>query len=270
MPGAAAIQDLDAGSEPAKRVADRDGPNFFLEKISAPSIAGDDEPLYKKLLSNFDIVPSLKAQRLEGERRGISFETSENLSEHFEHLGKDFTRLPLICFAQAQLVVCIRRKIDLADTVPAFLRLWETESEFLTAHLNSRWLISACDTFADYGSEAQKAAAIILVVLINVVKLAETERLSLRDGTSLPDKFNAIAESHRAKSHIELWDGMTAYAPFSGDMPRNMLRRIALLTDKDAALAAIARTLVRRAVQADTLLGRFARLNSGFLPAEFR
>jgi hypothetical protein len=154
--------------------------------------------------------------------------------------------------------------------VLAFLKFWATEFEFLTAHLNSRWLILACDTFADYGSDAQKAAAMILVVLINAVKLAETERLSLRDKTSLPENFNAIAESHHAKSHIELWDGMTAYAPFSGDMPRNMLRRVALLTDKDAALTAIARTLIRQAVAADTLLGRLARLNSGFFPTEFR
>jgi hypothetical protein len=63
---------------------------------------------------------------------------------------------------------------------------------------------------------------------------------------------------------------LSSAAPFSGDMPRNMLRRVALLTDKDAALAAIARTVVRRAVAADTLLGRLARLNSGFLPTEFR
>src|SRR5205085_10868877 len=147
--------------------------------------------------------------------------------------------------------------------------LWAEEFEFLTAHLNSRWLISACDTFADHGSDTQKAAAMLLVVLINTVKLAETERLALRDASTLPAKFDAIAESHRGKRHIELWDGMMAYGPFSGDMPRNMLRRLAMLTEKDAALGAIARTLIRRAVAADTLLGRLARLNEGFLPAEF-
>jgi hypothetical protein len=269
MPGATATFDLDA-TDPVSGVVERAASNSILPRVTAPSISIGNEPLYKMLVADFGIVPALKSQRLEGDARGISFETSENLSEHFDHLQKDFVGLPLLCFAHAQLVVRIRRKLDLAETVPAFLKLWATESEFLTAHLNSRWLISACDTFADYGTDAQKAAAMILVVLINAVKLAETERLSLRDAASLPEKFDAITESHRAKSHIELWDGMTAYAPFSGDMPRNMLRRIALLTEKDAALAAIAKTLIRRAVAADTLLGRLARLNSGFLPAEFR
>jgi hypothetical protein len=269
MPGAAASHELNAGIEPAKRFADLDAPSFIPAQVPAPSIVPDDGPLYKKLVANFGIVPALKLQRLEGEARGFSCEASANLHEHFDILRRDFAGLPLLCFAHAQLIVCIRRGLDLAENVPAFLKLWAAESEFLTAHLDSRWLISACDTFADHGSDAQKAAAMILVVLINAVKLAETERLSLRDATSLTEKFNAIAESHRAKTHIELWDGVTAYAPFAGDMPRNMLRRLAVLTDKDAALAAIARTLIRRAAAADTLLGRLARLNSGFLSAEF-
>ena len=87
--------------------------------------------------------------------------------------------------------------------------------------------------------------------------------------TALPEKFNTIVESHRAKTHIELWGGMTAYAPFTGDMPRNMLRRLTTITDKDSALAAIARTLIRRADAADTLLGMLSQMNSGFLFAEF-
>jgi hypothetical protein len=267
MPGTSATFDLDSSIEPTRRVAD--APGCLLPQVSSPGTSADHEPLYKKLVADFAIVGELKSQRYEGETRGFSCEASADLHEHFEILRRDFGGEPLLCFAHAQLIVCIRRKLDLAENISAFLKLWATEPEFLTAHLNSRWLISACDTFADYGSDAQKAAAMILVVLVNAVKLAETERLSLRDTTSLPDKFNAIAGSHRAKTHIELWDGMTAYAPFSGDMPRNMLRRIATLTDKDAALAAIARTLIRHAVAADTLLGRLARLNGGFLPTEF-
>jgi hypothetical protein len=269
MPGATATHHPAAGIEPAKGFDDRGGPDFLLPRVSAPNISADDEPLYKKLVANFDIVPELKSQRLEGEARGLSCEASADLFEHFDILRQDFAGQPLLCFAHAQLIVCVRRRLDLEETLPAFLKLWATESDFLAARLNSRWLISACDTFTDHGSDLQKAAAMILVVLINTVKLAETERLTQGDATTLPAKLDAILESHCAKTHIELWDGVTAYAPLSGDMPRNMLRRLALLTNKDVALAAIARALICRAVAADTLLGRLARLNDGFLPAEF-
>jgi len=265
MPGAADTLKPNADLGLAKRIA----PNADPVQISSPSILPDSEPPYKKLASNFGIVPDLKFQRLEGEARGLSFGFATDLDAHFEILRRDFVGLPLLCYAHAQLIVCVRRKLELSENLAAFLKLWSTESKFLTEHLNSRWLISACDTFADYGSDTQKAAAIIMVILVNTVKLAETERLIFGDPNPMPSKLEAIAEKRNARTHIELWDGVTAYALFSGDMPRNMLRRLATLTEKDVALAAIAKTLIRRAVTADTVLGRLARMNNGFLPSEF-
>src|SRR5579871_259500 len=257
-----AVRDLNSS-------ADRGEANFLPASERAASRLVGNTPLYKTLISNFEGIAYLKSQRLPGRRQNLSFETSADLHEHFEFLRPDFAGAPLLCFAHAQLVVCIRRKIDLDQNVPAFLKLWAEEFEFLAAHLNSRWLISACDTFADYGSDAQKAGAMLLVVLINTVKLAETERLALLDPNPRREKFDAIAASHDAKVHIELWDGLVAYTPFAGDMPRNMLRRLATLTGKDRALNVIARILIHRAIAADTLLGRLGRLNNGFLSAEF-
>jgi len=255
--------------EAAQRSVSRGWPKFFPVPNTATAPLVSSAALYKTLISNVEGIGYLKSQRLPGAARGIVCGASANLEQHFEILRADFAGLPLLCFAQVQLIVCLRRKLNVAENAPAFLKLWALEHEFLATHLNSRWLISACDTFADYGSEAQKAAAMPLVVLINTVKLAETERLALRDPAPLPEKYNAIVECHNAQTHIELWDGITAYAPFAGDMPRNMLRRLASLIDKDPALTTIARTLVRRAVAADTLLGRLARMNPGFLSAEF-
>jgi len=260
--------DLGKGTRARSSRADGGGLNSYLASISPPRAVPEDALLYKKLAANFDCIPELKSRLLEGER-GFSCEVSADLHEHFDCLRPDFAGLPLLCFAHAQLIVCIRRKIDLAEHFAVFQKLWATEHEFLAAHLNSRWLVSACDSFADYGTDTQKAAAMLLVVLINTAKLAETERLWLREAIVMPEKLNAIVESHNNKKHIELWDGMMAYAPFAGDMPRNMFRRLAALTGRDPALATIARTLVRRAVAADTVLGRLADLNSGFLSSEF-
>lgn len=258
---------------PSAKSTDRAARARDLPLVRAPPImphaGGVDAPLYKQLAGDFSCVAELKSRYVEGERDGFICAASTDLAEHFDILRPDFAGLPLLCFAHAQLVVCLRRRLELAENLPVFLRLWAEEHEFLTTHLNSRWLISACDSFVDYGSDAQKAAAMALVILINTVKLAETERFASRDPLPLREKFDGIAERHAAKRHIELWDGITAYAPYTGDMPRNMLRRLATLTERDPALTSIARTLIRRAVAADTLLGRLARLNPGFLPVEF-
>ncbi len=230
----------------------------------------DTGPLYRKLIAGRVSVADLKSNRVEGQWRGIVFVASANIYEHFLGLRRDFAGSPELCFVHAQLIVCIRRQKELKTTVPAFLKLWAEEAEFLAENLNSRWMISACDTFADYGTPKQKAAAMMMVLLMNTVKLAETERLTLADSDSLPEKLQAIVEVHRSKAHLELWDGMPAYSPFEGDMPRNMFRRMAKITDADPALTLIARTLIRRAVAEDTLLGRLAALNPGFLPEEFQ
>lgn len=223
-------------------------------------------PLYQQFTSGSVSLTELKSRLVEGRPGATIIFAESNIHEHFRHLRRDFAGSPELCFVHAQLIVCIRRSRQLEKTLPAFFRLWNEEAEFLSRHLDSRWLISACDTFADHGSPTQRATAMLLVVLINTVKLAETERLCLADPDTLPEKLSAITESHRHKTHIELWDGLTAYAPFIGDMPRNMFRRMAAVTGEDAAISAIARALIERAIKADTLLGRLARLNPSFLP----
>jgi hypothetical protein len=230
----------------------------------------DTGPLYRRVAAGRVSIAELKSRHVEGQHRGIAFVAAPNIYEHFNGLRRDFAGMLELCFVHAQLIVCIRRGRELETTVPLFLRLWAEEAKFLTENLNTRWLISACDTFADYGSPNQQAAAMLMVLLINTVKLAETERLTLADSDCVPEKLNAIGEVHRGKAHLELWDGMPCYSPTAGDMPRNMFRRMAKITDADPALALIARTLIQRAAASDTLLGRLSRLNPGFLPPEFQ
>jgi hypothetical protein len=227
-------------------------------------------PLYRQLIAGDVSTAELKSRKLPGARREIVYVGDKNIHKHFRLLAGDFAGAPELCFAHAQLIVCIRRSRELADVLPLFFRLWRDEPEFLAKHLDSRWLVSACDTFADYGTPAQQAAAMPLILLVNVMKLAETERRWLSDSDPVSEKIAAIAETHKRRMHVELWDGLTAYAPFCGDMPGNMFRRMMRIAGEDAALAQIARELIRRAVESDTLLGRLAKMNPEFLPLELR
>jgi hypothetical protein len=240
---------------------------FAFQEVLVPGANSGFESTTQFKMSD---VARLKSQIIGGFERRIAFGGHANLDAHFENLRLEFTGLPALCFAHAQLNVLIRRRIDIEENVPLFFELWAAEAEFLCKYLSSRWLISACDSFADYGSGRQRTAAMMLVVLINMTKLAETERVSLKDRTSLEPDYAEIVECYDRKQSFELWDGIVAYSPYNGDMPRNMFRRVMKLTDSDPALRLIARTLIRRAVEADTLLGRLARLNPEFLPIELR
>lgn len=188
------------------------------------------------------------------------------MDEHISLLRTEFVGLPEICHTHAELVVRIRRKLDLQPTLAAFFDLWDAEAEQLAANLSSRWLVSACDTFADYGTPFQQAGALILSATINTLKLADTERLLLNDASRDPAKTDALIRSHAENAHVELWDGMTAYSVVAGDMPRNLLSRMRAVLGQDPVLSVIGRTLIERALQGDTVFGRLAVLNPRFAP----
>lgn len=229
----------------------------------------DAKAIYKIALDPVSIS-RLKSATVEGQERRLAYDGFADVGEHFAHVRPEFAGLPELCFTQAQLVILIRRRIALDENLREFSALWEAEAEFLAQHLSSRWLISTCDTFADYGERERRAMATMLVILVNMTKLAQTERLCLKDETLAREKYDFIAERYRRKQPIELWDSMTAYSPYGGDMPGNMFRRMLALTDADNVMRPIARMLVQRAVEADTLLGRLARINPKFVPVELR
>ena len=210
---------------------------------------------------------SLKARIVEGTPRGPTPVSREGeFATHMADLRGDFAGRPELCVHHAALIVRIRRRMDLERDVPAFLELWEAEHAFLAEHLDSRWLVSACDTFADHGTAFQRAAAVALAALINTTRLCETERILSVDPSFDPRKFERMKAEHRDGRYVELWDGVSAYTPHKGDTPRNLFRRLFDVVGMDPALDAIGRTLLGRALAEDTLLGRLARMNPGFLP----
>lgn len=207
-----------------------------------------------------------RVQEVDPSGRRYSWGRTADLDEHIAILKNELEGRPVICLEHAGLVVRIRRKVDLQPSLAAFFDLWDREAEQLAANLPSRWLISACDTFADYGTSFQRAAALILSATVNTLKLAETERLLLRDASHDRAKTDALIRTHDERVHVELWDGMTAYSVVAGDMPRNLFARISRVLAEDPALSAIGAALIDRAIEGDTVFGRLAQLNPRFAP----
>jgi len=210
----------------------------------------------------------LKTAHIEGEAGPLNWGNHPDISDHIAKLRPEFGGQPELCFFNARLIVHIRRNMDLVENVPAFLGLWAEEAEFLTRHLDSRWLLSSCDTFADHGSDRQRHAALAISAMFHTVQLVETERLVLRDPDLDPAKYRRLVETHRAGRHVELWGRVKAYALEDGDSSRFTLQRIARAAATDRALTLILRSLTERALKLDTLFGRLAKFNPAFLPPE--
>jgi hypothetical protein len=213
-------------------------------------------------------IAALKTARVEGAAGALNFGNHADISDHLARLRPEFGGQPELCFYNASLMVHIRRSINLVDNVPAFLELWADEAEFLTRHLDARWLMSSCDTFADHGADHQREAALALSAMFHTMQIAETERLVLRDPGLDLEKYERLVQTHQAHRHVELWCRVKAYALTDGDVSRFTLERIMRAAMKDRTLTLITKAMVAQALSSDTLFGRLARFNPDFLPPE--
>ena len=72
------------------------------------------------------------------------------------------------------LIQNLRRNIDVENNWRKLHEIIETNINDICKTLNTRWLISICDTYIDYGSEIESRNAMIIVLIANMEKLAQT------------------------------------------------------------------------------------------------
>ncbi|MDF1486080.1 hypothetical protein PY257_12960 [Ramlibacter sp. H39-3-26] len=169
-------------------------------------------------------VQALKQALVQGDAPQYAHGASVDLREHLQRLRREFIGQPELLYHHAMLIVLIRREVDTRVHYARFRQLWLAEADFLLRHLNLRWLVSACDTFIDHDGDATlKAILMNGVLLVNTVKLQETERFLCRldDLRDQPASIDALRQ-HR----VGLFDGLSAFIAGTDDTLRNMRWRL--------------------------------------------
>jgi polysaccharide pyruvyl transferase WcaK-like protein len=195
-------------------------------------------------------LSDLKARIVRGDVRVYSFFPKADIDEQAEMLRQEFIGRTELELYHAVLMALIRRGIDLTRNLERVHDLWSQETTFLCQNLDSRWLVSACDTIMDYSPKAhERALAAAASLFTNTLKLYETERYATgQSGT--PIGYKAITE------RVPLHDGMCAFLIGRGDMIANLHRRVLAVCDADTPAAAILRELLHRASEHDTVYKR--------------
>lgn len=178
-----------------------------------------------KVYAQFNDVDldKLKTTRIEGTELTYTHGSAKDLNEHIEQLKQEFVGQPQLNHYHASLIVLIRREVDSQNNYAKFKALWLAERDFLLRSLNIRWLISACDTFIDFDEDAcLKATLMNAVVLINTLKLQETERFLCDQSIT----ENPEHQQHLQHQRYALFDGTSAFAVGTDDTLRNMRWRL--------------------------------------------
>jgi hypothetical protein len=175
-----------------------------------------------------------------------------NSNKHLFQIAQEFSGKNFIDFYHAGLSMFIRRNATNGHYLGSFLRLWERHSAYLLKHLDTRWLVAACDTYADHGTAEEKGVAFSAVLLANTIKLYETE-----------NKLDKASHKHISTPDTQpLFDGVQSFRTSRGDMVSNIVRRSLKSFPKDNVPSLILTELLRRFHLYDTVFRRMDKVQT--------
>lgn len=140
-----------------------------------------------------------------------------------------------------KLIKYLRRNVDIEKNWTEFKENIELNINEVCRSFNTRWLISVCDTYVDYGNELEKRNAMFVVLIANLEKLWATNLL-MYDVKLNPSKLSELKKN----KVIPLWDGMYSFNINHGDMTSNMIRRLNSLFVQTPVLEKIFNTVLKR------------------------
>ncbi len=194
----------------------------------------------------------LKQKRMDSAAPELG-KSSSTYARKYRELAGEFDSEPALLHLHGLLVANLRRDDQPPHTAQLFLRLWAEEADYLIAHLDARWLVSAVTTFGDHGqTELQRSLGQSLSVLFGMMKLYETERLF---SGSAPDQ----AFAWKRKSAKQLAMQMDAYAITGGGLDINMLGRLWQEADRDEVIRPLVQRLLSLLIEDDKTVFRRLR-----------
>lgn len=152
----------------------------------------------------------------------------------------------------APVIADLRNARNEEHAWPKLRSLVEPDPAKLVDRLSIRWLVSVCDTYADFAEPPRCCHALAISVFVNMLRLAETCRYT-RPAID-PDRWE------RTRTRIlPLYDGLTTFAIDRQDTFLNLSRRLHRQLRNDALMLAIWTGILERLRLSDNAITEFAR-----------
>ena len=153
-----------------------------------------------------------------------------------------------------ELIVNLRKEKDINKNLKDFSDLIGQNIDEVCKMLDTRWLVSICDTYVDYGDQIISRNALLVVQIANFEKLWATNLL-MYDVKLNPEKVQKLKNN----KIIPLWDGMYSFNINHGDMTNNFFGRLEALLKATPVIEKIYRTIIERIKENDTVLANLNR-----------
>ena len=147
------------------------------------------------------------------------------------------------------LIEALRKKNNTKENWKQFQSIVENNLHQVCDSLDTRWLVSVCDTYVDYGNPLEQRNAMFVSLVANMEKIWATHLLMF-DIWPNPKKLDAL----KADRIIPLWDGMYSFNINHGDMANYLFTRMEKLLEDTPALKQIFETVKKRMLENGTVL----------------
>lgn len=203
----------------------------------------------------------LRDDIIDGDKLEYTYGSDKDLQTHLTNLKREFVGHSELEYYHATLIVLIRRGFQVEKEFKSFEQLWYEQKEFLIKKLNTRWLISACDTFIDHSDDDYlKSLLMNAVILVNTIKMQESERyLTATENAKADDSRYSSLQNER----LALFDGVAGFAVGTDDTLRNMRWRLDKLAQSHPLGGLLIEIFERvQKPSADTVYSRFRALHT--------
>lgn len=169
-----------------------------------------------------------------------------HIDEHIRKTQRQVAGKPRVCAEVIAAIIHIRRNNMRYNNYHAFDRYCNEYTEVLSEHLDTRWMVSVFDTYADMGESPRRELALMLSVFVNMNKVLDT----------------VMGDNKIQKpAYGPLYDGLTTYTVQTGDMIKNLVKRIDRSVQSDPVLSLFWATIKERMRQNDSTLAQLNKLN---------
>lgn len=154
----------------------------------------------------------------------------------------------------------IRLRRGKAEDWLMFKSIFEKNISELLTVINSRWLLSIIDTYADCGNDLESGNALAVSNIFTLEKIYATDQII----------FNKTLKSNqRRMDQLPLWDGLLTLRLNLDDMPRNFLLRNLKILTRTPVLKKVFIELFKRAYKNQNFSMNVIFNNSTFLRDDY-
>jgi len=154
------------------------------------------------------------------------------------------------------LIADLRNRRNPETTFSTFQTLMDAHADDLLASVSLRWLVSMCDTYADYGTPIERRNALLVSLFVNLIRVSDTLRKAERR-----EEIPAMIEVLKT-TQLPLYDGLKTLSLAKQDTCLNLAKRLIRVLQETPFFLAVYQKAVRESLAHDSLLGTFARLSA--------